>query len=421
MFGWSDGNPGRIVGLLDIGSEKICCMIVSVPPISRQKRGGDSHPRVLGMAAQRSRGIKAGFVTDADSAETAVAATVARAERAAGLRVEHVLVNVSCGRPEVTAFKASTQLDHGRVDRPAMARLHAAARSFAERQGRIAIKLWKPRYAVDHQPYKTVPLAEHGRELAGEFRAITADDGPVDGLAHLIERCVLSVDAFVPTALASALAVTTAEERRLGVTVVDIGAGCMDYVTLADDAVVACGALPIGASHITSDIARTFGTSLVAAERMKTLHGGLVAAQSDAAATFSFPATDDPDGDTGEATRLELIEVARWRVARQLQALQERITAHDPAWNDPLVFTGGGSNLPGLVQFAANALHRKARLGRPAPVAGMTQTAATGSLATVIGMAATMRSRAHAFDVWPNRSVETTYLRRVQEWVRESF
>lgn len=422
MFGRSSRSRGKVVGLLDLGSGKFCCLIVESVGAGRHASAAEAcGPRVLGSAIHRARGIKAGMVVDPRAAEIALRETVAKAEEEARVRLDSVVVNLSCGRMGVLHFRTRTDLETGRVARPAAAKLQRAAESYVEREGRIAIDLGKPRYSVDRQPHAELPLRAPGRELSATYSAITADDGPVDGIGLLVQSCELSVDAFIPSGLASAFSVTTEEERELGVITVDIGAGCINFAVLADGVVLDCGSLPMGGGHITSDIARALGATIADAERLKTLHGSLFKAHSDAATTFTFSVAADTDGDVGEATRAELHDIMRPRVRRQLVALGERLSVRSDASDFPIVFTGGGSAMPGLVQCAANVLQRRTRLGVPDALPGRIERATAGTMATVAGLAHLAAGHLKGTRDWQERHPGTSYLRKMHDWVRESF
>ena len=72
-------DKGEVIGLLDIGSSKIACAIVS----TERRAGGRGMKRVEGIGYQRSRGIKAGVIVNLDEAEAAVRSAVSQAERMA--------------------------------------------------------------------------------------------------------------------------------------------------------------------------------------------------------------------------------------------------------------------------------------------------------------------------------------------------
>ena len=101
----TDGRNSQVVGLLDIGTSKVACIIAALDPPERQGEG--RRIRVLGVGHLRSRGLKAGVITDLAEAEATVRAAIAQAERTARLTLEEVFVSVSCGRLQSSNFSAS--------------------------------------------------------------------------------------------------------------------------------------------------------------------------------------------------------------------------------------------------------------------------------------------------------------------------
>ena len=58
----SDGRNSQIVGLLDIGTSKVACIIAALD--APERPGESRRARVLGVGHLRSRGIKAGVIVE---------------------------------------------------------------------------------------------------------------------------------------------------------------------------------------------------------------------------------------------------------------------------------------------------------------------------------------------------------------------
>ena len=88
-------------------------------------------------------------------------------------------------------------------------------------------------------------------------------------------------ESFVPSGLASARGVATADELRSGVIVIDIGAGTTSIAVAADDQDLFVDSVPIGGNHLTFDIMNATGAPIAEAERIKVLYGTMGEAASD--------------------------------------------------------------------------------------------------------------------------------------------
>src|SRR5260370_12376581 len=89
-----------LVASLDIGTSKIACMIARLKPSSPSEalRGRTHAVELIGYSQIQSRGVKAGAVVDLAECEQPVRQAVAEAERIPKMRVESVLLPLSCAR-----------------------------------------------------------------------------------------------------------------------------------------------------------------------------------------------------------------------------------------------------------------------------------------------------------------------------------
>ena len=254
-----------VFGLLDVGTFKIVCLVMV--------RTGDNY-RLAGFGHQRSRGLKASVVVDADAAEDAVRAAIAQAEHMAGVTVEDVVISAACGRLMSTHLAAGLDLDGsdaaGRTVEPAdIDRLLAAGRAHAERDDRAALGINALSARLDGIPLPALGVGVFGRRLSLDVHTVSVDRAPLRHLIHVAERCQLRVTAVAPAPLAAALAVTTAEECRDGIAVVDFGAGSTGLAVFTNGNLVCAHVFPIGGNHLTFDLMRALNTTVTEAERIK--------------------------------------------------------------------------------------------------------------------------------------------------------
>src|SRR3546814_7225068 len=70
----------------------------------------------------------------------------------------------------------------------------------------------------------------------------------------------MGVEKIVASPVASGLACLAAEERELGVALVELGAGVTNVAIFARGMLVGLSSIPMGAADITDDIAAAFST-----------------------------------------------------------------------------------------------------------------------------------------------------------------
>ena len=418
----------RTIAVVDIGTSKICCLIVEIDPSAarKQKFGQPLAGKMLGFGTQKSRGIKAGVVVDLAEAEEAIRAAVGRAERQSGVNVEDVILSVTCGRVKSVNFRANAKVATGFVKDDDIARVLNAGRNFVEKDGRALLHLHGLAYQLDGQAGLANPRGMTGETLSIDLNAVTADEPAMRNLALLIERCYLNASGLFSTPYASGLAVITEEEAELGVFVIDLGGGTTTVSVFAEKQFLYCDAIAVGGNHITYDIARWLSTPLAEAERIKTLYGNLVGAVSDEHELVAYPVVGVGEAELLHVTKADLGRTIRGRVEKTFEIVRQRLeqSGFQDYAGSRVVLTGGGSQLAGMLEFAQRHLDRQVRIGGPRPIAGMPGSLAGPQFATAVGLI-------HA-ELAPGatpRSLDNSrpgqggpgYLGKVGRWFRDSF
>lgn len=418
----TDAKNTEIVGLLDIGTSKVACLIAALEPGDRP--GGPRKARVLGIGHLRSRGLKAGVITDLGEAEGVVRAAIAQAERMAHVTLDEVFVSVSCGRLQSSNFAASVDIEGGVVRADDIDRLMTGGHSWAERDGRTLIHLNRVGFRVDGAAGSQDPRGMAAGRLSADLHTVAADEAPVRNLMLVVERCYLSVRALIATPYASALAATSEEERRLGVTCIDIGGGTATVAAFADGHFIHAATIAVGGHHLTLDIAQALQTPLAEAERIKTLYGTMIVAQSDEHEAFAYALAGEEEGARGQTTKAHLAGIIRPRMANILALVREPLEQSGVAAyaGERVVLTGGASGLVGLGEFSANTLGRPVRVSKPQASAGLPQGACSPSFSTVAGLLAVAAAGGEEVTAYRDReALGAGYFGRVGQWLKTGF
>lgn len=419
----------RIVTALDIGTSKVCCMIgkTAAAPDWLEGNGDAVHFEVLGFGHTRAEGLKAGMVTHLDTAEQCIRAAVDSAERMAGIVIEDVQVSVTAGRLKSETFSASVALPSGSVRDDDVHRLLAGGQQYAAREKRTVLHALPVDFHLDDNGGIAEPHGMCGERLSVELHTVTADEVATRNLILCVERCHLGVSGLVAAPFASALSVITLDEAKLGVACIDFGAGTTTLAVIADGHFIHADAIALGGNGITTDIARTLGTPMEHAERLKTLHGSAFATLSDEREIITYPCVSGmAHGNLNQITKAQLACIIRPRVEEILDLMRRRLAASGlPAEvAQHLVLTGGGSQLTGLTELASNMFGRPARPGRPRVMTGLPPAAAAPDFSGAIGL---FLHWARGDDRLGARTEQrflrtgTGYFAKFGEWIMENF
>lgn len=424
-------QPGKstLISVLDVGSTKMCCIIARLSPRPEGKalKGRTHVAEVLGYGYGPSGGIKAGMVSELDAAEQAIRSVVGMAERAAGVTVESVIVNVSGGRLASETFNASVSLDGHEVERADLSRVLAAVNERSIRDERAVLHALPIGYSLDGQKGVRDPLGMVGDTLGVDVAVVSAETLAMRNLELALNACHLQVAAFIASPYASGLAALVDDEAALGVCCVDFGGATTTVSVFNDGHLIHADAIAVGGHNITLDLARQLSVSLADAERLKALHASVLPGQGDDRDLVTIePVGSGADEAPMQIPRSALTRVIRPRIEEILNVLRDRLQATgmmDVAGRR-FVLTGGGSELTGLPELARRILARNVRQGRPLGVAGLPQTAKGAAFSAAVGMLIYPQVCAREY-VEPRTSPHLTgtdgYFARVGGWLRHAF
>jgi cell division protein FtsA len=424
-------QPGRtsLISVLDIGSTKICCVIARLTPRPEGKalKGRTHVAEVIGFGYGASTGIKSGVITDLDQAEQAIRTVVGMAERAAGLTVQSVVVNVTAGRLGSETFSATVNLGAQEVEKADVQRVLRAVNDRSVRPERSIVHALPIGYAIDGQKGVRDPRGLVGEKLSVDVAVISAETLAMRNIELVLNRCHLQIEALMATPYGSGLSTLVDDEGQLGVAVVDFGGATTTVAVFADGHPVYCDALAIGGHHLTLDIARQLSVSVADAERLKTVYGSVLPGQADEREMISIvPVGAGADEAPGMIPRSHLTRILRPRVEEILTAVRDRMQATGmmDVCGRRFVLTGGGSELTGLPEVARRLLGRNVRNGRPMGISGLPEMARGAAFATVAGMLIYPQVCAQEFTE-PRQPAKLTgtdgYFARVGSWLRTSF
>jgi cell division protein FtsA len=424
-------QPGKttLVAVLDIGSTKICCIIARLVPRSegRSLKGRTHKAEVIGFGYGPASGVKSGVVTDIEKAEQAIRNVVGMAERAAGLTLESVLVNVTAGRLGSETFSAAVNLDGQEVEKSDLVRVLKAVNSRSVRPERSIIHALPIGFALDGHKGIRDPMGMVGEKLSVDVAVVSAETLAMRNLELVIHRCHLQIEAIVATPYASGLATLVDDEAQLGVACIDFGGATTTVSVFNDGHMVYADAIAIGGHHLTLDIARQLSVSVQDAERLKTLHGSVLPGQTDEREMIPIqPVGASHDEAPGQIPRAVLTRIMRPRIEEVLTAIRDRMQATGmmDVCGRRFVLTGGASEMTGLPEVARRTLARNVRNGRPMGISGLPEIARGAAFATVAGMLVYPQVCANEYsEPRSSRKLIGTdgYLARVGNWLRSSF
>ena len=253
----------KIICGIDVGSSKITTLISTVTD--------DGRTNLIGVSAVASKGVKKAQVVDIEEAVSAITESVESAERMAGCSVSSAFV--SLGGPQIESINqhavVAVAQPGNEIREDDVLRVNDAARAIALPASREILHVIPRTFTVDGQGGIRDPIGMTGVRLETDTHIITGATTSMRNLAKCVGMVGIDVGELIFSGLASAQAVLTDTEKELGVILVDIGGETTDVVIFVEGAIAYSAVVPLGARHVTSDIAVGLRVSLEAAEIIK--------------------------------------------------------------------------------------------------------------------------------------------------------
>jgi cell division protein FtsA len=410
-------RPRGTIGVVDIGSTKLCCFIA---------RRRDGEPQIAGIGHQVSRGVRNGAIVDIEAASQSILAAVHAAEQMAGETLSEVVVNLSGGFNPSRLVKSEINLNGREVSDNDMRRVLDNGHLIKEPADREVIHSIPVGFSIDQSRGIRDPRGMYGQKLGVNMHVVTAQQTAVRNLALCIGRCHLEIGALVVSPYAAGLAALVEDETELGVTVIDMGGGTTSIAVFFDGNLVFTDTVPVGGGHVTSDIARGLSTPLAHAERMKTLYGCAIASSADERETITVPQVgEDDEGQANHVPRSLLVGIISPRLEETFELVRDRLeqSGFDKIAGRRVVLTGGACQLPGTRELAGLILDKQIRIGRPLRIEGLAEATGGPAFATSAGLVHfALSERAET----PRRGRALTeepggVFVRFGHWIRENF
>ena len=378
----------RVIGAVNIGSFRISAMIAGISETGEMI--------VLGSGHRAAQGIKRGYVTDMQAATYAVRDAVERAEKMANTSVTSVWIG--CSGAGLASQIAQVEVDIGgrRIEADDIEHLLVAGRDVIQPDGRMVLHAQPAHYTLDGANGVSDPKGLHAERLGVDIHVMLADGAPVRNITEAVQNAHLEVEAVVGSPIAAGFACLSAEERELGVALVEFGGEVTNVAVYANGMLLDLTAIPMGSGDITDALASAFGIRRFQAERLKCVHGSAIASPTDHREMIPVNAPGEEGSgpiarhgdDKNRIPRAELISV----ITTQLALLTEEVGRALKAMGfvgqrgQQVVLTGGGAELAGLADYAQSALGKPVRIGRPPQLKGLPDPHATPGFSTLAGL-----------------------------------
>ena len=326
---------------IDIGTHHVRVVIGE-----RIKKGDQIRKHILGVGIARSRGLRHGYVINANEAIHSLTQALRHAEEMAGVRIKRAYLSVGgvslegvLGTGSSVISRADSEITELDVEHAVKAAEESLPKNAT--QNRTILHTVPLVYKIDGKEILGRPTGMKGLKLESKVFLITSLTQHLDDLVRVVEETGIEVEDIIAAPLAAGLVNLNKTQKIAGVLLANIGAETVSVVVYEDNIPISLKVFPIGSTAITNDIALGLKIPLEEAEDVK-LQG--------------------PKSEKHSQKQLdEIIEARLTDILELIEAHLKKIKKSGllPAG---IVITGGGSGIATIDDLAKAALKLPSRV-----------------------------------------------------------
>ena len=401
-----------IVGL-DIGTAKVMAVVAEVQ--------ADGELRIAGLGVAPSHGLKRGVVVNIDATVASIQQALKEAEMMADCKITRVYTGITGSHIRGQNSTGMVIVRDKEVTPVDVARVVETAKAINIPNDQRLLLVEPQEFVIDGHEVKE-PVGMSGGRLEVKVHIATGAQSAAENIVKCVRRCGLEVEQLVLNPAASALSVLTADEKDLGVAVVDIGAGTTDVAIFTDGAIRHTAVIPIAGDLITSDIAMALRTPTKDAEEIKVEHGVAKQLLADPVEQLEVPGLGDRA--PRMLSRQALAGVIEPRVEEIFSLVHQviRESGYEELLSSGIVLTGGSAVMPGMVELAEDIFLKPVRKGLPTYGGALYDMVASPRSATAMGLLEEARlARARGMKAAQQTGGGQGLFGRARDWFLKSF
>jgi len=346
----------QILGL-DVGSTLVKAVVA--------QRGNDNKLSLLFSLEKPSRGLRKGVVVDMEEAAATVNDVLSEVKKFSKSAVRNIYLNIDgadvrsqTSRGIIAVSRASSE-----IHRDDFQRAVQASEAVHLPSNRMILHTITREFIVDGVGDIRDPLGMVGARLEVVSVVIDAFEPAVKNLMKCVELGGGSISGLIFSPLASSIAVLTKNQKELGVLLVDIGYGTTGIAVYEENKLLYTSVFPVGAGHITNDLAVALKIPVEAAEKLKVSYGYALAKEVAGKENIDLKKIDI--NLKGSPSRKYIAEIIEARLTEICELINNELRLIGKSGRLPggVVLAGGGAKLPGVSELFQDELKMSSQIG----------------------------------------------------------
>lgn len=309
----------------------------------------DKAPKILALNSTPSLGVRKGNITDIKETSNTIKSSVKSAERAAGIPIHSAYVSIGganlcsvVSKGIAAVSRADGEITDFDIKR-AVLNSEANLSKMANKSIIHTIPLF---YKIDNEFAGKNPIGMKGGKLEVETLFITNFTQNLNNIIKAAELAKINVEDIIASPIASSRVLLDKRQKEVGSLLCDIGGGTISIAVFEEGLPIYVNTFPFGSDNITNDIALIIQTPLDEAEKIKHAYG-----------------KEENKFDRQTQKKLGDIIEARFSDAFELAGENLKKIGKERLLPGGIILTGGGANIPNVIDFARNHLRMNTEIG----------------------------------------------------------
>ena len=253
-------NP---IGVIELGNVSLKCLIFNI--------SNDNTSEILSTSIVDSEGIHNGVVVNLSKATNAIRSCISSAEKRASILLKKINVVIEQTEFLCTKFSKDRKINGSKIHEGDIEFLLKEAKKqvVLNDSKQSIIHIFNHNYIVDGKEFIEEPIDVYADYLSHEMTFITMPKNNIKNIYQAFIDCDIEVERFISCTFALAAKLLNNNELQYGSTLIDVGFEKTSLGLFKNSAIVHSITFPIGANHITKDIAKVCSLSLEESDAIK--------------------------------------------------------------------------------------------------------------------------------------------------------
>ncbi|MDA9730777.1 cell division protein FtsA [Gammaproteobacteria bacterium] len=343
-----------MICFLDLGTSKVSGLLID----------DLSNSTVHAFSSIETSGVKKGSIINISATASSISECLRDIENQSGFKIKEVLVSISGEEVSSTNSIGQAAISEREVSARDIENALNMSSTMKIPNDKTLLYAMPNNYFIDGQGDISDPLGMNGIKLEARSHLIHCSKNTKDNIKKCIKvsSSVIGIRKYFYSQLGVAQSVLTENQKKLGVCLLDIGAGTTDISVYQNGSITFSKVLPYSGDYITETIASALDIQSIEAEIIKKKYG----------CAFSDYINDEmlkislKNGKKSISRKAlsELIENSMSKILRHcMNCLEENnLFNYIPAG---IVITGGSANMEGMVKLGEKLTNLKVKIGIP--------------------------------------------------------